>query len=117
MESHGEQPTSKVLRSDSRGTKETQERNARMGKASGGDCQNPRGVAKERAMSFMRTLACGLRALLRKEAVDRELDEELSGFIEMASNEKIKHGMSREDALRVVRLEMGRLEPAKEGAR
>src|SRR5260370_16767084 len=106
MESQGEQPTSKVLRSERRGTKKTQERNARMGKASGGDCQNPRGVVKERAMSFMRTLACGLRALLRKEAVDRELDEELSGYIEMASNEKIKHGMTPQDALRLVPLDM-----------
>src|SRR5260370_17318823 len=48
MESDREQPTRKVLRADSRGTKETEERNTRMGKASGGDCQNPRGVVKER---------------------------------------------------------------------
>jgi predicted permease len=52
--------------------------------------------------------------LFRKEQVDRELDEELTGFLEMATEEKIKSGMSREDARREVRLEMGSPEVAKE---
>jgi len=42
------------------------------------------------------------------------LDEELTGFLEMATEEKIKSGMSREDARREVRLEMGSPEVAKE---
>jgi predicted permease len=42
------------------------------------------------------------------------LDEELAGFLEMATEEKIKRGMSREDARRAVRLEMGSPEVAKE---
>src|SRR5438552_301768 len=65
-------------------------------------------------MSLIRTLAAGLRSLFRKEQVDRELDEELTGFLEMATEEKIKSGMSREDARREVRLEMGSPEVAKE---
>ena len=65
-------------------------------------------------MSFLRTLAGGLRALVRKDAVDQELDEELSVYLEMAANEKIKRGMSREGALRAVRLEIGSLEATKE---
>jgi predicted permease len=52
--------------------------------------------------------------LFRNEQVDRELDEELTGFLEMATEEKIKSGMSREDARREVRLEMGSPEVAKE---
>jgi predicted permease len=65
-------------------------------------------------MSLIRSLAAGLRSLFRKEQVDRELDEELTGFLEMATEEKIKSGMSREDARREVRLEMGSPEVAKE---
>src|SRR5215470_14314128 len=65
-------------------------------------------------MSLIRSLAAGLRSLFRKEQVDRELDEELTGFLEMATEEKIKSGMSRDDARREVRLEMGSPEVAKE---
>src|SRR3954470_20325380 len=65
-------------------------------------------------MALIRSLAAGLRSLFRKELVDRELDEELTGFLEMATEEKIRSGMSREDARREVRLEMGSPEVAKE---
>ena len=65
-------------------------------------------------MALIRSLAAGLRSLFRKDQVDRELDEELTGFLEMATEEKIKSGMSREDARREVRLEMGSPEVAKE---
>ena len=65
-------------------------------------------------MSLLRNLADGLRSLFRKEQVCQELDEEVDGFLEMAVEEKMKHGMSRTDALRAVRLERGNLEVAKE---
>jgi predicted permease len=65
-------------------------------------------------MSLRRNLSEGLRSLFRKERVDRESDEELSAFLEMAAQEKMKHGMSRKDALRAVRLERGNLEVTKE---
>jgi putative ABC transport system permease protein len=52
--------------------------------------------------------------LFRKEQVDRELDEELRAYQEMAANEKMKDGMSRKEALRAVRLERGSLEVSKE---
>src|SRR5437588_10321008 len=58
-------------------------------------------------MSMLRNIASGLRSLFRKERVEGDLDEELRGFLEMAAEEKIKQGMSREDALRAVRLERG----------
>jgi len=38
------------------------------------------------------------------------LDEELRDFLDMAAKEKMKHGMSRKDALRAVRLEQGNFE-------
>jgi putative ABC transport system permease protein len=65
-------------------------------------------------MSLLRSLSDGLRSLFRKEQVDQELDDELSGFLEMAAEEKIKEGMNRKDALRAVRLERGSLEVSKE---
>jgi predicted permease len=68
-------------------------------------------------MSLLRNLSDGLRSLFRKERVDREFDEELSAFLEMAAQEKMKHGMSRKDALRAVRLERGNLEVTKETVR
>ena len=68
-------------------------------------------------MSLLRNIASGLRSLFRKERVSQELDEELGGFLEMATEEKIKQGMSRKDALRAVRLERGSLEVTKEVVR
>ena len=65
-------------------------------------------------MSSLRNLRSGIRSLLRKQQVDRELDEELRAYQEMAAEEKIKDGMSRNEALRAVRLERGSLEVSKE---
>src|SRR5712671_737762 len=68
-------------------------------------------------MSLLRSMAGGLRSLFRKVQVNKELDEELNGFLEMAAEEKMKEGMSRKDALRAVRLERGSLEVTKEVVR
>jgi predicted permease len=65
-------------------------------------------------MSLLRNLASGLRSLFRKDRVNRELEEELREYLEMAADEKMKQGMSRQDALRAVRLEAGSLEVTKE---
>src|SRR5216110_1290557 len=68
-------------------------------------------------MSFLRTIASGLRSLFRKKQVDSDLDEELNGFLEMAAEEKMKQGMGRKHALRAVRLERGSLDVTKEEVR
>jgi macrolide transport system ATP-binding/permease protein len=68
-------------------------------------------------MSLLRTLASGFRSLLRREQVGRELDDELSDFLDMAVEEKMKQGMSHKDALRSVRLERGSLDVTKEVVR
>jgi hypothetical protein len=65
-------------------------------------------------MSLLRAVAEGFRSLFRKKQAERELDEELRGFLEMAAEEKIKQGMNPKDALRAVRLERGNLEVTKE---
>ena len=68
-------------------------------------------------MSLLRNIATGLRSLFRRNKVNRELDEELSAYLEMAAAGKMKLGMSRKDALRAVRLERGNLEVTKEVVR
>src|SRR5213082_1678790 len=85
-----------------------------MGQASGCNRQNFGGLVGERAMSLFRNFATGLRSLFRKNQVDRELDEELGAYLEMEAAEKMRQGLSREDALREVRLERGSLEVTKE---
>jgi putative ABC transport system permease protein len=65
-------------------------------------------------MGWLRSMASGLRSLFRKERVDRELDEELRAYLEMAVEERTQGGMSRNEALRAVRLEQGGLDSAKE---
>src|SRR6267143_3616882 len=68
-------------------------------------------------MSLLRNITSGLRSLFRKERVDRELNEELSAYLEMAAAEKMREGMSRKDAVRAVRLERGSLDASKEVVR
>jgi predicted permease len=65
-------------------------------------------------MSLLQNISDGLRSLFRKKRVEKELDDELRAFLEMAAQEKMKQGMNRNDALRAVRLERGNLEVTKE---
>ena len=59
----------------------------------------------------------GLRALLARTRVDRELDEELRQYLEAAVEEKVRGGMSDEAARRAARVEIGSLEAVKDGVR
>jgi len=68
-------------------------------------------------MALLRNMVSGLRSLFRKERAERELDEELRGYLEMAAVEKMKEGMSRQEALRAARLERGSVDFAKEVVR
>src|SRR5579872_4083526 len=68
-------------------------------------------------MPLLRNIASGIRSLFQKKRAERELDEELRGFMEMAAEESVKQGRSQKDALRAVRLERGSLEAAKERVR
>src|SRR6516165_4133280 len=85
-----------------------------MGPADGSHGQDSRGIVGVSFMSLLRNLGSGLRSLFRKEQVNRELDEELGEYLQLAAEEKMKQGMSRQDALRAVRLEGGSLDGTKE---
>jgi len=62
-------------------------------------------------MSLLRKLTHGVRSLLQKDQVEREIDEELHGFLESAVEEKMRRGWgrgtTREQALRESRMELG----------
>ena len=68
-------------------------------------------------MALLKNLLAGLRSLFQKERVEREMDEELGEFLDAAVKEKMRRGMSREEALRAARIEMGGVEAVKEQVR
>ncbi|MGA8230495.1 MAG: ABC transporter permease, partial [Candidatus Acidiferrales bacterium] len=68
-------------------------------------------------MALLRVIGSGLRSLFGSKHEERELDEELRGFVEMAAAEKMKDGMTRAGALRAVRLERGSIEATKQEVR
>jgi len=58
-----------------------------------------------------------LRNLFRRERVERELDDEVSAYLDELTEEKIAAGMSREQARRQARIELGGVEQVKEEVR
>jgi len=59
----------------------------------------------------------GLRALVSRERVERELDEELLAYLDASVAQKIAAGLSRDEAVRQARLEFGSVEAAKDRVR
>jgi putative ABC transport system permease protein len=68
-------------------------------------------------MSILRNLTSGLRTLFHKKEVEQEMDEELHGFLDAAVKEKMRSGMSHDEARRAARVEMGSLDAVKEEIR
>jgi predicted permease len=68
-------------------------------------------------MSLLRNLAGGLRGLFRKQQAEHEMDEELRAYLDAAVLEKMRRGMTRGDAVRAARIEMGGAESVKEQVR
>ena len=58
-------------------------------------------------MGLLRNISAGLRALMGRKKVERELDEELSGFLDASTQDKRRAGMTAEQAARAARIEMG----------
>jgi predicted permease len=59
----------------------------------------------------------GLRALFQKTRVEQDLDEELRAYLDASVDRKVAAGMSREDAIRAARVEMGSAEAVKDHVR
>jgi predicted permease len=64
-------------------------------------------------MNRLRNFRTGLGALSDKRRVERELDEELDGFLAESMAEKRRRGMSEEAAWRAARVEMGSMHVVK----
>ena len=58
-------------------------------------------------MAILQSVASGVKALFHRERRNREIKEELQGYLEAAVDEKVRRGMTREQALRAVRSETG----------
>jgi len=67
--------------------------------------------------TFWRNLVGGLRRLLRRSTADRELDDEVRHYLEMATDEYRKAGLDPARAARAARVEVGSVEAVKERVR
>src|SRR5579864_6120570 len=68
-------------------------------------------------MALLKSLVAGVRSLFQKDRMEREMDEELGEFLDAAVKEKMRRGMSRQEALRAARIELGGVEAVKEQVR
>ena len=68
-------------------------------------------------MFRLQSVFAGLRALFQKRQVEHDMNEELRAYLDAAVQEKIRAGMSQEEALRASRVEMGSLDAVKEEIR
>src|SRR6266508_1808038 len=68
-------------------------------------------------IEMLSKLKTGLRALLRRSEMERELDEELRQHIERQTEQNIRLGMSPEEARYAARKAFGGVEQAKERSR
>ena len=68
-------------------------------------------------MTLFTRMTGGLRALFGKARADRELDAELRDFLEMAVEQRMRTGMSRDEATRAARVETGTVEGVKDRVR
>jgi len=58
-------------------------------------------------MNVLQNLIAGLKSLFHKPSTERELDEELDGYLAASAAHKQRIGMSPEDARRAARIEIG----------
>src|ERR1700678_1824196 len=58
-------------------------------------------------MRLLSNVMNGFRSLFRKRAIEREMDEELRGFVEASTADKLRRGMTPDQAIRAARVEVG----------
>ena len=68
-------------------------------------------------MAFVRRVIGGFRGLLRRTRVEQDLDDELRAFLETAVEERVRSGLSREEAARAARMELGSVAAVKDRVR
>ena len=68
-------------------------------------------------MRGLRRIIGGLKALLRRTRVEQDLDEEIESYLDWSVEAKVRSGMTREDARRAARVELGSVEAMKDRTR
>jgi putative ABC transport system permease protein len=68
-------------------------------------------------MTVLYRLAAGVRWLFHRKRAEQQLDDELQGFVEMSSADKVRDGVPPAQARRLAILELGGIEQAKERVR
>src|SRR5580698_3950517 len=58
-------------------------------------------------MGLLSNISQGIRSLFHRDSIEREMDDELRGFVEASTADKVRHGMPAEQATRAARIEMG----------
>jgi putative ABC transport system permease protein len=66
---------------------------------------------------MLRSLANAFRNLVRRDRVDRELDDELHSYVELLADGKAKAGLPDDTAHRAARIEVGGLDQIRESVR
>ena len=68
-------------------------------------------------MTLLHRLASIVRWIVGRDTAERDLDEEIRAFVEMAAADKMRDGVSADDARRLAILDLGGVEQAKERVR
>jgi putative ABC transport system permease protein len=68
-------------------------------------------------MTWIARLAAACRALLRSKRLDRDLDDELQSYLEASTDALVRDGMTRDDAARTARANMGSVAAIKDHTR
>ena len=58
-------------------------------------------------MGLLSNIAQGIRSLFHRNRIEREMDDELRGFLEASTADKLRRGMPADQAARTARVEMG----------
>jgi hypothetical protein len=114
---HRERTAREVLHADLAGTGQTQADHPGLGASNHGDLAHPEVVAGRVVMAWIHNMLGGIRALVRRQRADQELDDELRAFLDASVEHKVASGMRPEDAIRAARLELGSEASVKDAVR
>src|SRR5918994_2670468 len=117
MADHREQPPCEVLHANGKRPCPTQAGSEGLGSADLRHCAHSQSLSRGVVMTFLRQLVSDVRALIWKARTERDLDEELREYLNAAIEQKMSRGMTREDATRAARAEMGSVESVKDNVR
>src|SRR5262245_56375909 len=115
----GDKSQSEVLPADGGRAASAKSRNGELGTHRGGDrqCVAACGGVMPFFESVWNHLCHFVRNILRRSRVERDLSDEIDGYVDLLMEEKIAQGMSHDDARRAARMETGRVDQVKDYVR